>query len=113
MKDSLSSIGNITTGLENKGIDHLAEARAKYQDKQHAKALVGFESMLLNEMFKTMWKSIEKTDFLGGDSNEQDIYRDMFNQAVADEASKGRGIGIKENLEKFIQREEDKEKSEA
>lgn len=111
MKDSLNSIGSISTGLENKAIDHLAEARTKYHEKQHAKALVGFESMLLNEMFKTMWKSIEKTDFLGGDSNEQDIYRDMFNQAVADEASKGRGIGIKESLEKFIKREEDKEDS--
>ena len=66
--------------------------------KDLEKATSGFESLLLNEMLKSMWESVETTGLMGEDSNEAHIYRDMFNQAIADTSAKGRGMGIKSYL---------------
>ncbi len=73
-------------------------ARALKGEKDVEKATAGFESLLLNEMLKAMWESVETTGLLGEDSNEAQIYRDMLNQAIADNSAKGRGIGIKKYL---------------
>lgn len=62
------------------------------------KAAGGFEALLLHDMLKAMWKTVEHTGFLGNDSNEAQIYRDMLNQSIADSIVEGKGIGIKEFL---------------
>jgi Rod binding domain-containing protein len=75
-------------------------------DKQIDKAASGFEALLLHQMMKSMWQTVEKTGFLGDDSNEADIMRDMFTQSVSDEIAKGKGIGVKEVVKREIQKQE-------
>ncbi|RMD87318.1 MAG: hypothetical protein D6808_01635 [Candidatus Dadabacteria bacterium] len=66
-----------------------------------------FEAMLLHEMLKSMWKSVPEGGIFGG-SNEAEIYRDMFNEALADEISKGEGVGIREIIARDIRKLENK-----
>ncbi len=69
-------------------------------------AVSGFEALLLHNMLKEMWKTVEFTGFLGGDSNEAQIYRDMLNQAIADSVAEGEGIGVKDFLKKELSKAE-------
>lgn len=66
------------------------------------KATSGFEALLLHQMLKSMWDSVKSEGLLGENSNQAEIYRDMFNQAVSDSVSEGRGIGVKEFLNKEL-----------
>lgn len=66
--------------------------------KELDEAASGFEALLLHNMLKEMWKTVEFTGFLGEDSNEAQIYRDMLNQALADSVAEGEGIGVKDFL---------------
>jgi Rod binding domain-containing protein len=66
----------------------------------------GFEALLLHNMLKAMWETVEFTGFMGGDSNEAQIYRDMLNQAIADSVVEGKGIGVKDFLTKEIAKAE-------
>jgi Rod binding domain-containing protein len=70
-------------------------------EKELDKAAGGFEALMLQEMLKSMWSTVQHSDFMGGDSMEAGIYRDMLSQAIADTVSEGRGIGLKE----FMRRE--------
>lgn len=66
--------------------------------KDLSKAANGFEALLLQQMMKSMWETVDSTGLLGENSNEAQIYRDMLNQAVADNTAKGSGIGVKKML---------------
>ena len=66
------------------------------------KASSGFEALLLHNMLKEMWGSTGQGGILEENSNEMNIFRDMFNQAVADEVVKGEGIGVKKFLNKEL-----------
>ena len=82
----------------SKGVD-AAKALSKQQlkdEKAVEKAAGGFEALILQEMFKSMWSTVETTGLMGEDSNAAQIYTDMFHQAVADSVSKGRGMGLKQ-----------------
>lgn len=54
-------------------------------------------------MIDSMWSSVPKDGLLSG-SNEEEMYRDMLNQALASSISEGRGIGVKEVILKDINR---------
>lgn len=71
---------------------------------EHEKALSGFEAMLLNEMFKSMFASVSSAGLFGEESNESKIYQDMFTQAVAEEGSKNAGIGVKKVVREELAR---------
>lgn len=70
--------------------------------KELEKATGGFEALLLHQMLTAMWSTVEETGFLGEDNNQSQIYRSMLNQAIADEVSEGKGIGVKDFLKKEI-----------
>ena len=73
------------------------------EQKKFNKAVNGFEALLLQEMFKSMWATVETKGWLGADeTNESKIYRDMLNQALADSISEGKGIGIKDIVRKEL-----------
>lgn len=69
--------------------------------KEIDKAASGFESLLVHKMLQEMWSS-SNDGILGDNSNQAQIFRDMFNQAVADEISKGQGIGVKDFVTKEL-----------
>ncbi|HMO19205.1 MAG TPA: rod-binding protein [Oligoflexia bacterium] len=80
-------------GLKNRKLTTAADVE---------KAGSGFEALLLHNMLKEMWSSTGSEGLLGENSNESRIFRDMFNQAVADEVAKGEGIGVKKFLKKEL-----------
>jgi len=74
-------------------------------DKAHAglkKAAQGFESYFVDQMLKEMRKSIPKDDFLGDSDHQQEIFQDMSDQAVADNAAKTGSFGIANALYKEL-----------
>ena len=54
-----------------------------------------FEALLLEQMFKSMWANIP-TDGMFSGGREEEYFRDMLNEALAESVSKGQGIGIKD-----------------
>ena len=80
------------------------ERAARFEKDQKKKAASGFEAMLLQQVFKSMWSGIDKSTLFGEESNESQIYRDLMIQAVSDETAKGKGVGIKAYLQKELDR---------
>lgn len=67
--------------------------------KEALKAAEDFEALLLQQMFKSMWSGTEET------SNEESLYRDMLNQAIAADMAKGKGLGLKEMVVKELEKD--------
>lgn len=63
--------------------------------KDPVKASEQFEGMLVKQLLDSMWQTVPQGQLLSG-SNEEGLYRDMLNDAVATSISEGRGIGIKD-----------------
>jgi Rod binding domain-containing protein len=66
------------------------------------KAAGGFEALLLHQMLESMWSTVDYAGMFNEKSNEAQYFRDMLSQAIADTTSKGRGIGVKDFLEKEL-----------
>ena len=95
-KMSPADVAEMSAG--SRGVDS-AKALGKQalkSEKDVDKAAGGFEALILQEMFKSMWSTVETSGLMGEDSNASQIYTDMFHQAVADSVSKGRGMGLKQ-----------------
>ena len=73
------------------------------EDKKIEQAAGQFEGMLLQQMFQAMWQTAPSSGMLSG-SHEEELFRDMFNQSLAEEVSKGQGIGIKEIVAKELRK---------
>lgn len=71
------------------------------QDPQEAARQ--FEALLIQEMLKSMWAAVPQGEILSN-SSEEKMYRDMLNEATADQISRGQGIGIKDVILKDINR---------
>ncbi len=80
------------------------KSQGKDSPEQVKKATQGFEALLLQQMMQSMFETVDRGDLLGESSNEADIMRGMFTQAVADEISKGTGIGVKDVVMKEVQK---------
>ncbi len=74
--------------------------------QQIEKATQGFEALLLQQMMHSMFETVDRGGLMGEDSNEADIMRGMFTQAVADEIASGKGIGVKEVVRQEIAKRE-------
>ncbi len=99
MADQASALSKTKTqpGVKT---DKSAEAG---QSKEIDKAARDFEALLLHQMLKSMWESVPAGGLFGG-SNEADMYRDMFNEALADSVSEGQGVGVREMVAKDLKR---------
>lgn len=64
-------------------------------DKQLNEAATQFESLLVNEMLKSMWSSVPSGGLLSG-SHEEELYRDMLNQTVSESIAKQQSLGIRD-----------------
>ena len=68
-------------------------------------AATQFEGLLLKQMFSSMWTSVPKDGILSG-SREEEMYRDMLNDTLAEAASKTQSLGIKEVVRRELMRRE-------
>jgi flagellar protein FlgJ len=64
-------------------------------NKQPEEAAKQFEALLVKQMLDSMWSTVPKGGIVSG-SNEESLYRDMFNEALSNSISEGKGIGIKD-----------------
>jgi flagellar protein FlgJ len=60
-----------------------------------------FEGMLLKQMIDSMWSTVPKGGLLTG-TNEEGMYRDLLNEALAKSISEGKGIGVKDVIMKDL-----------
>lgn len=65
------------------------------------KAATDFEALLLHQMMNSMWSTVPK-DTLFGQGNEDEIYRDMYTDAVTKDIAEKQGLGIKEVIIKEL-----------
>lgn len=99
LADQAASLGK-TKGQPGVKTEKTAEAG---HSKEIDKAARDFEALLLHQMLKSMWESVPAGGLFGG-SNEADMYRDMFNEALADSISEGQGVGVREMVARDLKR---------
>lgn len=94
---SFNPLGQSPMLDQNRSVDKakLLQEQGVKTEKEIEKAATGFEALLLHQMIKSMWSTVQSEGMMGEDSNQAQIYRDMFNQSIADEVAKGEGIGVK------------------
>ena len=69
----------------------------EYKEEKELKALAQqFESIFMNQLMKSMRETLPKEGLLS--SFSVDMYESMFDQEVAGEMSKGRGMGLADVL---------------
>jgi len=86
-------IGNPEMALKKGGKDSPEEVK---------KAATQFEALLLHQMLNSMWATVPKSELTG--SKEEEMYRDMLNQAMAEDIAENQSIGIKDVIAKDINR---------
>jgi Rod binding domain-containing protein len=65
------------------------------------KAASQFEALLLHQVMKSMWESANTfgdEGLLNENNSQSQMFRDMFNQEIADQISSGKGVGMKQFL---------------
>lgn len=101
IKSITSGVGAASTSSVDGRLSN-ASSNADSKDISKAKnAARQFEALLLHQMFNSMSANVPKDSLIGG-AREDEFSRDMYNQALADSISKGKGIGIRDILEKEL-----------
>ena len=59
------------------------------------KAATEFEALMVQQMLKSMWQSVEKSGLISG-GYEEELYQEMLQQEVAGHISKYQSFGIKD-----------------
>ncbi len=90
-------IENITPYIpsQDKHSNLTNKLESAYSEKDDAKlkeACQGFESLFLNMMLKEMRKTVPKNET--SNSYAMGMYQEMLDEEIAENASKGKGIGI-------------------
>lgn len=85
------------------GPDVVALKKSAPLSKNPEKVAQQFEAMLVKQMIDSMWSTVPKEGVLSG-SREEELYRDMLNEALANSISEGKGMGIKDVILKDINR---------
>jgi Rod binding domain-containing protein len=105
-KDALSNI-NLKANMNGlQAVANNVSGTNKPDKKATEDAARQFESMLIQQMLKSMWQTVPNEGIFKV-SREEELYRDMLNQAYAEEMSKGQGIGIKGLVEGEMDKKKD------
>jgi len=98
---SPTKVDIVHSGLATEPV--LNQAKKPLSDTKAKDAAEQFESLLLSQMFTSMWQGVGK-DELYGDGKEMEYYKDFYNKALSDSVAKGQGIGIKEIILKDFEK---------
>jgi len=96
---SLQNQGNAFSQLTESKMDRLQKQAesGEYKDEKELKALAQqFEAIFMNQLMKSMRETLPKEGMLS--SFSVDMYESMFDQEVAGEMSRGRGMGLADVL---------------
>ena len=78
-----------------------AEATLEERKAAFDKAAESFEAVFISQLVKGMRESFCK-DFMGGKMFGKDIYMDFIDDALSDALAGAGGIGLKDQLERWI-----------
>ena len=96
---SLKNQGNAFSKMTENKMDRLQKQAldGEYKDEKELKALAQqFESIFVNQLLKSMRETLPKEGLLS--SFSVDMYESMFDQEVAGEMSRGKGMGLADVL---------------
>lgn len=99
-ENKFGEILNTAAALGAKGAKDLHGAKIE-------KAATDFEALLLQEMLKSMWSATQHDDVLS--SGDEETYRDMLHQALAQNIAETHTIGVKDVLMKDMIKSEKSE----
>jgi flagellar protein FlgJ len=88
---NLRELGNPEMSLKKSGKDSPEAIK---------KAATQFEALLLGQMLNSMWATVPKSELTG--SKEEEMYRDMLNQAMAEDIADKQSIGVRDVIAKDI-----------
>lgn len=74
------------------------------QQDEITKAATQFEALLLHQMLNEMWKTVPKDGLFSESGREQEMYRDMLNEGIANDIAEKQSIGVRDVLIKDMQR---------
>lgn len=84
------------TALDNQAKKLSQEVKPAFEDEQAKKAAKDFESLLLKQMFDSMWSTVPKDSILNG--KDQEFFRDMYNQSLAENMAENQELGIAKSI---------------
>jgi peptidoglycan hydrolase FlgJ len=96
---SLKNQSNAFSQMTESKMDRLQKqaGSGEYKDDKELRQLANqFESIFLNQLMKSMRETLPKDGLLS--SFSVDMYESMFDQEVAGEMSKGKGMGLADVL---------------
>jgi len=96
---SLKNQGNAFSRMTENKMDQLQKqaGSGEHKDEKELRALASqFESIFVNQLMKSMRETLPKDGLLS--SFSVDMYESMFDQEVASEMSKGKGVGLADVL---------------
>lgn len=83
-------------------VENLRNLDYRHMDKQKIKQVSQeFESLFVNELFKSMRGTVPKDDWLNG-GLKQDIFEDMLYNKYAEMTSESGGVGLSDMIYKFL-----------
>jgi Rod binding domain-containing protein len=77
------------------------------QNNRAREAAKDFEALLVGEMLKSMWANVGSEGLLSG-GREEEIYREMLNEALAKSMAESQSIGIADIISRELERLEPK-----
>lgn len=99
--NGVPNLNSINTTV-NKATDdsfekRLQKAMDQKDEQELKKACQEFEGILLGMMYKQMKATIPKSDLIPGDAGRE-MFESMLDDALVEEASKGKGYGLADTL---------------
>ena len=79
---------------DQKSADVLNKTKTKTKEGAQ-KAATDFEALLVHQMINSMWSSVPKNPLFGG-GNEDEIYRDMYTDAISKNIAENQSLGIRD-----------------
>lgn len=88
---------------------HNVQSRMQVNEPRDKAAAKEFEAMFMSEMFSHMFEGVETDPMFGGGGGEK-MFRSMLIQEYGKIMSKGKGIGISDQIQKFMLQTQEKAK---
>ncbi|NPV38658.1 MAG: hypothetical protein HPY78_05235 [Brevinematales bacterium] len=82
-------------------LKNLKSKALQADEKRMQEVAAEFESLFVNELFKSMRRTVPKNDYLNG-GLRQDIFEDMLYQEYARKISHSGGLGLGEMVYKYL-----------
>lgn len=101
LEGKLRQVQAVKNHQASQGVTQATGKGESLEDMQ--KAGTQFEALLLHEMLKEMWNTIPKDGMLSG-SHEENLYRDMLNEGIANDIAEKQSLGIRDVLVKDMQK---------